>query len=156
VNLRQQRIKRRRDGSYKLDLPDDERTLLASLPGQLQEVLEHQPDDPALRRLFPPAYPVDRDEEDEYRRLMGDDLAAGHLQALQVLGATAAENSLTEEQLMIWLRAINQLRLVLGTRLDVDEETSGMLPDPEEPDADVRTVFIYLGWLQEQVVEALS
>ncbi len=156
MNLRSQRIKRRRDGTFRLELPDDERALLASLPGQLKEVLEHQPEDPNLKRLFPPAYPVDPEEEGEYRRLMGDDLAAEHLKALDVLGATADETSLTEDQLLAWMRAINQLRLVLGTRLDVDDESSGMLPDPEAPDADVRTVFIYLGWLQEQVVEALS
>lgn len=156
MNLRNQRIKRRRDGTFRVDLPEDERALLSSLPGQLKEVLQLQPGDPTLRRLFPPAYPVDPEEEGEYRRLMGDDLAEGHRQALDVLGETAAETSLTEDQLLAWMRALNQLRLVLGTRLDVDDDSSGMLPDPDEPDADVRTVFIYLGWLQEQVVDALS
>lgn len=130
--------------------------MLRALPGQLRSLLLSESADPSLRRLFPPAYPVDPEHETEYRELVGDDLLDGHVAALQVLESTAGAEDLDEEQLVAWMRALNQLRLVLGTRLDVDDESSGELPDPDDPDADVRNVFIYLGWLQEQVVSALS
>ena len=150
------RVARRRDGSYRIDLPEEERALLRALPGQLRSLLSSEPGDPSLRRLFPPAYPVHPENEKEYRELVGDDLLEGHLAALDTLEETADAQQLDQEQLLAWMRSLNQLRLVLGTRLDVDEETSGLLPDPQDPDADVRSVFLYLGWLQEQVVDALS
>lgn len=156
MSRRNRRVSRKRDGSYKVDLPDDERALLRSLPGQLRSLLETDRSDPTVRRLFPTAYPLDKADDDEYHRLVGEQLLENHVAALEILESTADADLLDEGQLMAWMRALNQLRLVLGTRLDVDDESSGMLPDPDEPDADIRTVFIYLGWLQEQVVDALS
>lgn len=149
-------MSRRRDGTYRIQLPEGERALLRSLPVQLRSLLGSEPTDPSLRRLFPPAYPTDPDNEKEYRDLVRDDLLDGHVEALRVLESTADAESLDEAQLLAWMRALNQLRLVLGTRLDVDDESSSRLPDPDDPDAEVRGVFIYLGWLQEQVVSALS
>ena len=149
-------MSRRRDGTYRIQLPEAERALLRALPGQLRSLLASEPADPSLRRLFPPAYPVDAAHEQEYRELVGGDLLDGHVAALELLEQTADAERLDEEQLLAWMRALNQLRLVLGTRLDVDDDTSGRIPDPGEPDAHVRSVFLYLGWLQEQVVAALS
>ena len=150
------RVSRRRDGTYRVQLPEGERALLRALPGQLRSLLVSEPADPSLRRLFPPAYPVDPAHEKEYREIVGDDLLDGHVAALEVLEETADAEKLDEEQLLAWMRALNQLRLVLGTRLNVDDDSSGRMPDPDEPDAEVRSVFLYLGWLQEQVVAALS
>ena len=147
---------RRRNGTFRIQLPVEERALLRALPGQLRNLLTTSPSDPSLGRLFPPAYPVDPENEEEYRDLVGDDLLQGHLAALQTLEDTADAEELDEEQVMAWMRSLNQLRLVIGTRLDVDDESSGHLPDPTEPDAELRSVFLYLGWLQEQVVDALS
>jgi len=149
-------VSRRRDGTYRIQLPEGERALLRALPGQLRSLLISEPADPSLRRLFPPAYPVHPENEKEYRELVGEDLLDGHVAALQLLEDTADAEQLDEEQLLAWMRALNQLRLVVGTRLDVDDESSGELPDPDDPDAEVRGVFLYLGWLQEQVVAALS
>jgi hypothetical protein len=50
---------------------------------------------------------------------------------------------------------LNDLRLVLGTRLDVTEEMDFDL-DPSDPSAAELAVYAYLSWLQEQLVEALA
>ena len=60
------------------------------------------------------------------------------------------------EQLTSWLGALNDLRLVLGTRLNVTEETYQEEMDPEAPDTQAYGLFFYLGWLEEQIVEALA
>ena len=52
------------------------------------------------------------------------------------------------------LDILNSLRLVLGTRLDVDEELPDL--DPSDPQAPVYAVYEYLGWLLSQVVDALG
>ena len=148
------RIKRTRSGEFVVKLSDDERTLLRRLPAELAELLKT--DDPSLRRLFPPAYADEPDREAEYRRLMGDDLLASHSEALTVMEATIDSERLAEVELMGWLRAINSLRLVLGTRLDVSEDMYDTAMDPEDPRAGAFALYSYLGWLEEEVVEALA
>lgn len=145
-------IRRTRSGTYQLHLGAGERGLLAALAPQLREMLA-DPDQPGLRRLFPPAYGDESDAEleEEYRRYMHDDLVAHHEAALDVLAETANAEELDAEQMEAWMRALNQLRLVLGTRLDVTEEDD--FANTEDPD---RQVYYLLGYLQECVVEALS
>jgi hypothetical protein len=148
------RIERDRKGGYRLRLPAEERELLRSLPAQLREVLET--DDPSLRRLFPPAYAEDPEAEDEFRRLMRDELLEDKLAALRIVEATAGADHLTGEQLEGWLGALESLRLYLGTQLDVTEETYELVLHPDDPSAPALALYGYLSWLQEQAVEALS
>ncbi|MEY2477135.1 MAG: hypothetical protein QOG87_2450 [Actinomycetota bacterium] len=148
------RVKRTRKGEYQLRLPPEERDLLRGLPGQLKGLIDT--DDPSLRRLFPPAYKDDPALEAEYRHYMADDLVASHQAALDVMEETIDAEQLGEEQLVGWLGALNDLRLVLGTRLDVTEDMYEREMDPDDPRAPAFAVYSYLGWLQEQVVDALS
>jgi hypothetical protein len=142
------RVKRTSAGRYELKLPDAERAVLRALPGQLRELLVEG--DASLARLFPPAYVDDPDRDAEYHRLMDDDLVARRLEALETVERTIDAPSLSEEEVLAWVGALNDLRLVLGTRLDVSEE---MESHPDEP---AFAVYSYLGWLQEQVLAALD
>ena len=150
----QSRVKRTRGGGYQLRLPREERELLRTLPGQLREVLGS--DDPALARLSPPAYEDDPVRSHEFAELVGDDLAASRRRSLDLMEATIDAERLDEEQLTAWLGALNDLRLVLGTRLDVTEEMYERPPATDDPNAHAFALFVYLGWLQEQVVAALA
>jgi hypothetical protein len=147
-------IQRTRGGDYRLRLSDGERALLRRLPADLIALLAADPDDPALRRLRPSAYEDDPEAEDEYRRLMEGELEAGRREALRLLAETADRDRLTTEELDAWLRALTDLRLALGTRLDVTEEVYERAIDPRDPQAYELSVFAYLSWLQEQAVEA--
>jgi hypothetical protein len=149
------RIERTRHGDFRLRLPRSERDLLRQLPAQLAELLDGAPDDPSLRRLFPPAYDDEADEA-EYRRLMRDELAAGRRRALQVLEETADHDRLSADEAEAWLTALNDLRLVLGTRLEVEEGTLLDDLDPADPRAQELALYGYLSWLQEQLVEAIG
>ncbi|HYT30714.1 MAG TPA: DUF2017 family protein [Actinomycetota bacterium] len=148
------RVTRTRRGEYRLRLPPGERDLLRTLPGQLRELLGT--DDPALERLFPPAYPDDAQREAEYAGMVRDELAAGRRSALDVMESTIDAERLNEEQVLAWLGALNDLRLVLGTRLDVTEETYARPIPQDDPSAAQLALYHYLSWLQEQVVEALA
>ena len=152
------KVRRQRDGRYRVDLDPWERGLLRSLPGTLRDLLET--DDPALERLFPTAYLGDdeatRARNDEYRRLMRSDLLARKQSALDVLEETVDAETLDEEQLVAWMGAVNDVRLVLGTRLDVSEDM-GLDPfDDDDPRAPAYAVYVYLAELQEWIVRALS
>ena len=112
-------------GGIQVRLPSGLRDVLRSLCDQLETLLttEDPSSDPALARLSPAAYPDDPLRELEFEQMAGDDLAAGRLAALRELRDTVGADALDEEQALAWLRTLNDLRLVLGTRLDVTEES---------------------------------
>jgi len=154
VNGVHPRVKRTRGGDFQLKLPPAERDVLRSLPGQLRQLLGT--DDPALERLFPPAYRDDPLAQADYEEMVRGDLISTKLTSIDVMEQTIDTERLSEDQLVAWLGAINDIRLVLGTRLEVTEETY----EEEIPDDDARAptyaLYAYLGWLEEQVVAALS
>jgi hypothetical protein len=145
-------VRRTRQGRYAVTLGADERNLLRTLPGQMRAVLTDT-DDPGLRRLFPPAYssPEHREHADEYRRLMTEDLVQRHQDALDILERTADVDELSPEEMEAWMRSLNSLRLVLGTRLGVTEDD-----DVSNHMSAEFALYYFLGYLQECVVEALS
>jgi hypothetical protein len=142
-------VKRLRSGRYQLHLSAEERDVLRSLPGELKQLIGTGTDDANLRRLFPPAYPDDPALDAEYQRLVHDDLVAGRTAALDLMAKTVDATELDEAELSGWLSAINDLRLVLGTQLDVSEDDPG-------GDSALDRLYHYLGYLEEMVVEALA
>ena len=149
------RIQRAADGSVRLRFPRVERALLRSVHAELAGLLD-EPGDPDLRRLFPPAYTDDAEGDAEYRRLVGDELADGRRRALDTVAATLDRDRISAEDADAWLRALNDARLVLGTRLDVTEDTDLAALDRRDPRAAHAAVYLYLSWLVEQLVEALA
>ncbi|MEU8567984.1 DUF2017 domain-containing protein [Streptomyces pathocidini] len=136
------------------------------------------PSDPALARLFPDAYggpDVKPDDEEsralsaEFRRYTENDLRTRKredalavirsLDALTVAGEGGAVLKLSPEESRRWLGALNDLRLAIGTRLEVtdDEEDAGelyRLPD-SDPRKPMVMAYLWLGGLQESLVETL-
>ncbi|MFC9670165.1 MULTISPECIES: DUF2017 domain-containing protein [unclassified Streptomyces] len=139
------------------------------------------PSDPVLQRLFPDAYGGPGNEEAtadqadeqrahsaEFRRFTENDLRAGKredalavirsLDALTSAGEGGAVLKLSPEESLRWMRALNDLRLAIGTRLDItDEEDTDLLyrlPD-EDPRKPMVMAYLWLGGLQETLVETL-
>ena len=138
------------DGRVQLRFSPEERALLAAVASDLRAELEDEFDDPSFRRLFPPAYD-DAEHEKAYRDLAGDELLDGRREALELLAATARNDFLSAVEADAWLRALNDLRLVLGPRLDVQEDT--LIDRPQSPEL---ALYGYLSWVQEQLVAALT
>ena len=122
--------------------------------------------DPVLERLFPQAYldaeDVERDEE--FHRLMRNDLLNEKLANLDVVTETLKRGTMilrrwsvdiSEDEAGAWLGALNDLRLALGVRLGITEDFDGDI-DPSDPRAPALHILSYLGWLEENLVEALS
>jgi hypothetical protein len=152
----QRRIKRNRSGEFELRLPPEEREVLRSLPGQMRDALELGNADPAVARLNPSACPDDEKVDEEYRELMGEQLNEGRLQALATLEESVDEGRLDEEQAMAWMRAINDVRLLLGTRLDVSEDPNDRKVAADDPRASAFALYDYLSLLTQELVEALE
>ena len=124
------------------------------------------PDDPAVERLFPDVYPEDPEAAAEFRRFTEADLKAAKLdQAKTVLSdllEAGGEIRLPDEKADLWLRALTDVRLALGTRLGVQDETDieAELDDavgrnPTSPRVGQLSVYAYLTYLQESLVGAL-
>ena len=136
-----------------VNLADWERALLASLPAQLRELLTT--DDPSLRRLFPVAYLGDDERNDEYQRLMRDELLSSRMAAADILEAHAHDTEISTGDLAQWMNTANSIRLVIGTQLDVGEEELE-IDDEGDPRAAAYQVYGWLGYLVENAVRALS
>lgn len=119
------------------------------------------PEDPALARLLPDAYSDDAGAAAEYRRFTETDLLyAKRANAGVVLaGLNEAEVGgkirLDGETVHIWLMALNDLRLALGTRLDVQEDYEDLIEglEPEDPRLPAFALYEWLTGLQEMLVQ---
>ncbi|MGW0119598.1 DUF2017 domain-containing protein [Streptomyces sp. NPDC003327] len=153
------------------DEPAEDEDPLAAL---FAEGPSEPPSDPALRRLFPDAYGDDSEElraaAADFRRYTENDLRARKredalvvVRALDALTSEAAGEGgavlkLTADESRAWLGALNDLRLTIGTRLEVsDDEESELLyrlpdSDPRKP---MVMAYLWLGALQESLVETL-
>ncbi|KJS56436.1 DUF2017 domain-containing protein [Streptomyces rubellomurinus] len=130
------------------------------------------PADPALARLFPEAYvdpekPADAEAEaasGEFRRYTEPDLrtrkrddALAVVRSLDGLGG-AGVLELGAPDCLRWLGALNDLRLALGTRLEVTEDDeTGLYQLPDGDDRKPLVIaYVWFGALQESLLEAIA
>ena len=119
------------------------------------------PEDPALLRLLPDAYD-DPAGAAEFRRLTDDELRRGKATSLIRLAddidAGRDVIELDEAGADGWVQAINDVRLVLGVRLDLDEEGSGWGRSvaPDDPRAPLMAAYQWLTGLQERLLGAMG
>lgn len=146
-------FRRNGDGSFSMTLPMHDRSLFEVLIPQMRELVTNH--DADTWRLFPNPYPKHDKAADEYSELIGDDLKDRHLAALDTVTETLDEKRLTEEQMIGWMQALNHLRLFMGTRLKVTEE-SNFDDFEDEAEAGLFEMYAYLGYILEMIVQAIS
>ena len=112
----------------------------------------------ATARLFPVVHPDDADQEAEYQRLMRDELiesrTAGIDTAVEVLSRQGRKVALSEPELLAFVRAINSVRLVLGTILDVTEDDDLDAP-PELVESPEYQLYGYLSYVLDACVRVM-
>ncbi|MDO8309563.1 MAG: DUF2017 domain-containing protein [Actinomycetota bacterium] len=169
-----------RGGSIRMRFDDQESALLAGLAAQVIDFVAPEPhdpaqdplfaivgidpsatlpDDPALARLFPDAFTDDDDAAAEFRRFTERDLRAGKAAHASTVIASLESRSdrLDAEQVAAWLGFLNDVRLTLGTRLGISEDTQAELaalaPDDERLGA--YALYDWLTYLQDSLVTLL-
>jgi hypothetical protein len=142
---------------YVLRIAPQERALVIRLLGELSELLNSPAEQPATARLFPVVHPDDAEREAEYQRLMRDELVTSRLAGIEtvtkVLEGSAKKVTLSEEQLTSFMQAVNGVRLVLGTILDVSEDDDVVEIEDHVPEYQL---YAYLSWLLDSAVVAAS
>ncbi|GAA0796846.1 hypothetical protein Sya03_51150 [Spirilliplanes yamanashiensis] len=123
--------------------------------------------DPVVERLFPDVYPDLPEDAAEFRLYTESDLKSGKIdQAGAILAKLPDEGPgdvrLDGEEAECWLRAINDARLAMGTRLELtgdtdvsDELDDAVLHDPTSSRVFQLSVYAYLGYLQESLLNAM-
>jgi len=120
------------------------------------------PDDPVLARLLPDAYRDDPEASEEFRRYTEQGLRSGKVAAAQTVLATLPAGGgrvrLSGPEAQAWLRALNDVRLALGVRLEVTDDFDDRVEEiaPDDPRAAYIDVYHWLAFLQETLVRALS
>lgn len=113
-------------------------------------------DDPALARLFPDGYSDDEHASADFRRFTEQDLRQQKIAALsdvrENLDDRENPTTVSAQQAQSWLKAINDLRLVLGTRMEIMQENDFDF-DSDEPEVNL---YNYLTYLQGTLIDALS
>ncbi|CAB4640665.1 unannotated protein [freshwater metagenome] len=164
-------------GKLTLKLDDAELGVLSQLFEQMAELLEHPEseagadplakmlnmsgstqisEDPALARLFPDGYSDDEHASADFRRFTEQDLRAQKLAALATVRVSLSDwtgkSSITAQQAQDWLKGLNDLRLVLGTRLEITDEVETDF-GADEPGIHL---YNYLTYLQGTLIDALT
>ncbi len=170
------------DNSYLAKFSEAEREVLTNLVQQIIELLaervDHHNDDPlaamvgitvhdtppedeVLLRLLPNAY-ADQVDASEFRRYTESTLRQkkqAHAMAMRMhlQEAINGEIELDHDGANAWLGAMNDVRLALGVRLKVEENSHEDLEllAPDDPMRAVYAVYSWLGWLQESLISAL-
>jgi Domain of unknown function (DUF2017) len=144
-----------------LPLDSHEAGILHDLVEQMRVLLkESESDDPVHARLFPSAYEDDEDSA-SFRDMTGGDLTSMKLEALDAVdGAIRRRDqgvtTLSPEEGEAWIRALTDMRLAIGTRLDVTEETMSAEPDADDPSTAPLQILHWLGWLQESILDQMA
>ncbi|WP_305002747.1 DUF2017 family protein [Salinibacterium soli] len=128
--------------------------LLSELLDQLGELLAFRDDsDPALARLVPDAYRDDPEAASEFRRLMADELVGRKEANARALRDSLAEGRvrLSPAQVQSWLRSLTDLRLVIASRLGIENDDDRGADDPFLQD-----VYGWLGYVQSSILDALE
>lgn len=146
----------------RISLDEQETGILRELAKEMRLLLEADipPGDDVLQRLFPRAY-EDEEEQKSYEDLIGNELRDVKREALRkvedALGpAGPLDTELPASDVDEWLRFLNDVRLAIGTRLEVDERKMEKEFDPNDPEAPALSVLHWLGWLQGTMLEELS
>ncbi len=151
-------VERVRDG-FMFNIGDDERQLVIRLLNELGQLLMDESGDPRLIRMFPPAYHLadDAEADAEYQRLMRDDLVASRLAGIATVNlAMETPGPVSEEAMVSFVQAINGLRLVLGTMLDVVEDHDPDDIDEDDPLVGEHHLYNFMSWLLDWAVRALG
>lgn len=144
------------------------RKVATEVVGLLTDGFDHS--DPVVGRLFPEVYPDDSASTAEFRRYTEGDLKTAKIdQAGAILaalpdesGEAGGEVKLDGEAAEAWLRALNDARLAMGVRLEIKDGTDlgeelddAIAEDPTSSRVFQLSVYAYLGYLQESLLNAL-
>ncbi len=147
-----QEIRRIDHGRFEIDLHPQIRQLLLDLKEMTLSHVEEA--SPTAKRIYPVAYQSSPEMEMDFERLTREPLTDRHRQNLNIFEGSLSKSELSEDEALAWIGALNDMRLVLGTALDIaeDQET----PDEDDPNYDGYVVYDLLTYLQGMLIDEMQ
>jgi len=173
---------RHSDNAFVAEFSESEREVLINLVEQIIELLgertdnhvddplaamvgitthDSPPEDEVLLRLLPNAY-ADQVDAAEFRRYTESTLRGkkyAHSMSMRITLKSSVDGivEVDHDGANDWLGAMNDIRLALGVRLKVEQNSHEELEllAPDDPMRGVYAVYSWLGWLQESLIVAL-
>lgn len=171
-------ITRSLTGRIVVRMDEDEKIVLGSIVGQFLELIGadarpksddpladlignigvevQAPEDPALARLFPDAYLDDDEAASDFRRFTQESLRDVKISQATTMVATLERSgnkiTLSDAEALAWLAALNDVRLTLGVRLGVTEDTDFS----EESEDQMLAIYSWLTYLQESLIQVVA
>jgi hypothetical protein len=170
------------DNAFVAEFSESEREVLINLVEQILELLgertdnhvddplaamvgitthDSPPEDEVLLRLLPNAY-ADQVDAAEFRRYTESTLRGkkyAHSMSMRITLKSSVDGiiEVDHDGANDWLGAMNDIRLALGVRLKVEQNSHEELEllAPDDPMRGVYAVYSWLGWLQESLIVAL-
>ncbi|MEI7592946.1 MAG: DUF2017 family protein [Actinomycetes bacterium] len=139
------------EGGYRVNLGDVEQRVLRQSFFDLRILVNER--DASTRRLFPNAYVDQPQLEAEYQQLVGDDLAQSQLAAIDQVEQSIDGKVVDRAGLEQWMRSINAIRLVIGTKLDISEDPERLKRN--DPRFAAYQLYDFLGHLLSWILSAL-
>lgn len=117
-----------------------------------------RPTDEVLLRLLPDAYQNDSESSDEFRRFTERSLRELKIRnaknVLENLPEPDQIKKIKEKDFQSWLTVLNDVRLALGTRIGINEESEESDEDNEQEHS--HEIYSWLTWLQSNLLEELN
>jgi hypothetical protein len=177
----------RLDDHYSCNLSEDEASILTNLVEQLLELLGEgdffhhfdnsdplaqlfalppaiqAPEDPVLLRLLPHAYD-DEEEALEFRRFTEGSLRSHKQRNLKLMREELLlivdhhKENIPSLDPFAWMAALNDIRLALGVRLEINEESFERFESlsEDDPQKSLYAVYFWLGGVQESLINLIE
>jgi hypothetical protein len=164
INLAEQLLELLGEGdfSHHYDESDPFAQLMSQLKSAADEITT--PEDPVLLRLLPNAY-ADPEAAADFRRYTEPTLRGKKKRNLQQIRAEleiivdeGRAGVIEELDSEVWLLALNDLRLALSVRLEINAESFEHVETlaDEDPQKAIYAVYFWLGWLQENLLNLMA
>lgn len=141
--------------TYSLGLPGDLRTQLGQSLAELRDLLLTGPTEDTAR-LNPPAYGTDDRRNQQWTAISGDQLLMARLDALDQVERALEANRFTLDDLEETMKAVNLVRLVVGTRLGLESDEDDDRLSAVGPTADAVALYRFLGQFLHDIVAILT
>jgi len=142
-------VKSKDSSNIEVELSWEDRQAIGSLVEQFTEFVN--PDVNDSKRLFPTAYPDDAEKDAGYQALAIPELMDQKNDNIRLFQKTLMNETLTKDQAEVWMRVLNDIRLVIGTRLDISADEI-----LEDRDDELVPLYENLSYLTSLFIQALD
>lgn len=151
-------ISRSRDGGVELRLPANARDVIRQVASELRALYAAgvAEDDPGVARLFPTPYLDDPLGSLAFDEKIAASLREGRLEAIALVERTAGSRHLSVEEADAWIRTLNDARLVLGTRLEITEESTADDFSGDPAGDGTFRLYVFLSGIVDALVRVLA